>query len=144
MKTSTMQKLVLWVEDDPEDQLLIQEAIEDAQVENEFTFVNDGVEALEYLTRTGAFEHLKDEPLPKLVMLDLNMPRKNGLETAKEIKENPDFAQIPIIIFTTSQADTDMMASYDLGVNSFMTKPTSFDGLIEVLRYIESAQFFFM
>ncbi len=144
MKTSTMQKLVLWVEDDPEDQLLIQEAIEDAQVENEFTFVNDGVKALEYLTRTGAFEHLKDEPLPKLVMLDLNMPRKNGLETAKEIKENPDFAQIPIIIFTTSQADTDMMASYDLGVNSFMTKPTSFDGLIEVLRYIESAQFFFM
>ncbi len=144
MKTSAMQKLVLWVEDDPEDQLLIQEAIEDAQVENEFFFVNDGVEAIEYLTRTGDFAHLAGTPLPKLVMLDLNMPRKNGLETAQEIKDNLDFANIPVIVFTTSQSDSDMMASYDLGINSFMTKPTSFDGLIEVLRYIETAQFFFM
>ena len=144
MKIMSQQKLVLWVEDDPEDQLLIQEAIEDAQIEKEFQFVNDGVEAMEYLNREGEFANLAGQALPNLIMLDLNMPRKNGLETAKEIKENPELAQIPIIIFTTSQADTDMMESYDLGVNSFMTKPTSFDGLIEVLQYIESAQFFFM
>ncbi len=133
---STMiKKMVLWAEDDPEDQLLLQEAIEDAQCTNDFIFVDDGEEILQYLTEHSA---------PGLIMLDLNMPRKNGLETLQELKDHPEWSKIPVIIFTTSQADSDMMSSYDLGVNSFMTKPTTFDGLIEVLRYIESSQFFYM
>ena len=121
-------------DDDPEDRLLAQEALEEARLANDMHFVEDGEELLDYLHRRGNYEHLAGEPLPGLILLDLNMPRKDGREALAEIKHDPTLRSIPVVVLTTSQAEVDIIRSYDLGVNSFISKPVSFEALVELMK----------
>jgi CheY-like chemotaxis protein len=126
--------IILIADDDPDERLLVKEAFEESKWKKPLHFVQDGVELLDYLFRRGNYADLAEEPLPDLILLDLNMPRKNGVEALEEIKNDPDLKTIPIIVFTTSKAEEDVLRSYNLGVNSFITKPVSFDLLVELTR----------
>lgn len=126
--------IILIADDDPDDRLLIKEAFEESEWKNPLHFVQDGVELLEYLFRKEKYADMADEALPDLILLDLNMPRKNGIEALEEIKNDEKLKTIPIIVFTTSKAEEDILRSYNLGVNSFITKPVSFDLLVELTR----------
>jgi CheY-like chemotaxis protein len=124
---------ILMADDDEDDRLMTKEALEEARLANEVRFVVDGEELMDYLCRRGKFTDPASSPRPGLILLDLNMPKKDGREALKEIKADPDLKQIPIVVLTTSQAEEDIYRSYDLGVNSFITKPVSFDGLVFVM-----------
>jgi CheY-like chemotaxis protein len=126
--------IILIADDDADDRLLIKEAFEESEWKNPLHFVQDGVELLDYLYRQNKFAVLAGEPLPDLILLDLNMPRKNGIEVLEEIKSDERLKTIPIIVFTTSKAEEDILRSYNLGVNSFITKPVSFDLLVELTK----------
>lgn len=126
--------IILIADDDADDRLLIKEAFEESEWKNPLHFVQDGVELLDYLFRRDKFADLAGEPLPDLILLDLNMPRKNGIEALEEIKSEERLKSIPIIVFTTSKAEEDILRSYNLGVNSFITKPVSFDLLVELTK----------
>jgi CheY-like chemotaxis protein len=121
-------------DDDAEDRILTKEAFEESYLLNDLDFVEDGQELMDYLKREGKFANLENHGLPGLILLDLNMPRKDGREALKEIKSHPEFRKIPVIILTTSKAHQDIVRTYDLGVNCFITKPVSFNELIEVTR----------
>ena len=127
---------ILMAEDDPDDCLLTQEAFEESQLTNDLRFVQDGEELLDYLHRRGKFTQPTLAPWPSLILLDLNMPRKDGREVLKELKDDPHLCQIPVIILTTSQSDEDIIYSYNLGANSFITKPVTFDGLVNVMKIL--------
>lgn len=126
--------IILMADDDPEDRMLAADALVEARLDNELHFVNDGEELMYYLNRSGEYTDLKDTPLPGLILLDLNMPRKDGREALKEIKSDERFRHIPVVVLTTSKAEIDIVKTYDLGVNSFITKPVTFDGLVDVMR----------
>lgn len=126
--------IILMADDDPEDRMLAADALVEARLDNELHFVTDGEELIQYLNRQGQFANLVDTPLPGLILLDLNMPRKDGREALKELKEDPKLRHIPVVVLTTSKAETDIVKTYDLGVNSFITKPVTFDGLVDVMR----------
>jgi CheY-like chemotaxis protein len=128
---------VLLVEDDPGDVLLIREAFEDNKVANRLHVVADGVEALELMRQSG--EHA-EAPRPDLVLLDLNLPRKDGREVLAEVKNDDELRSIPVVVLTTSQAEEDVLRSYDLHANAYVTKPVDFDRFIGVVRQID--QFF--
>ena len=125
---------VLLVEDDEGDLVLIREAFEDNKVRNHLAVVADGVEAMAYLRGEG--EHA-GSPRPDLVLLDLNLPRKDGREVLEEVKSDPDLRTIPVVVLTTSEADEDILRSYDLHANAYVTKPVDFDRFIEVVRQID-------
>ena len=125
---------LLLAEDDPDDQLLIREALSESRIANQLDVVCDGEELLDYLRRSGRFQELDGRPLPGLILLDLNMPRMDGREALREIKQDPELRRIPVVVLTTSQAEEDVLRSYDLGVNSFVTKPLRFEDLVEVVR----------
>ncbi|MDQ1641554.1 MAG: hypothetical protein QOJ90_905 [Actinomycetota bacterium] len=125
---------VLLVEDDPGDVLMTREAFEDHKVQNQLHVVNDGVEAMAFLRREG--EHA-DAPRPDLVLLDLNLPRMDGREVLNAIKSDPDLASIPVVILTTSEAEEDVLRSYSLHANAYVTKPVDFDRFIKVVRQID-------
>ena len=125
---------VLLVEDDPGDTLMIKEAFEDNKVRNRLTCVTDGVEALEYLRREG---DNSDAPRPDLVLLDLNLPRKDGREVLAEIKSDDELSTIPVVVLTTSAAEEDVLRSYKLHANAYVTKPVDFDRFIDVVRQID-------
>lgn len=125
---------ILIADDDSDDRLLIKESLEEARLANPLHFVEDGVELIDYLHRKNQFENLKSEPLPGLILLDLNMPRKSGIEALQEIKADPKLRQIPIVVFTTSKAEEDIIRTYNLGVNSFISKPVSFQAFTEVIQ----------
>ena len=127
---------ILVADDDADDRLFIKEAIEEVRLANELTFVTDGVELMDYLQRRGEYEYLSGNPLPGLILLDLNMPRKDGREALQEIKSHPDLRRIPVVVLTTSKADEDVLRTYDLGVNSFISKPVTFEKLVEVMTAI--------
>ena len=127
---------ILYADDDPEDRMLVQDAWEASRLHNELHFVEDGEELMDYLNRRDKFAHLAGRPLPGLVLLDLNMPRKDGREALKEIKADPHLRMIPIVVLTTSKAEEDIYRTYDLGANSFITKPVTFEGLVSVMRDI--------
>lgn len=127
---------ILVADDDPDDRLFIKEAIEEVRLANELTLVNDGVELMDYLHRRGEYEYLSGYPLPGLILLDLNMPRKDGREALQEIKSHPDLRRIPVVVLTTSKADEDVLRTYDLGVNSFISKPVTFEKLVEVMTAV--------
>ena len=125
---------VLLVEDDPGDVLMTQEAFEEHKVRNKLTVVSDGEEALAYLRREGKYA---DAPRPDLVLLDLNLPRIDGREVLAEIKKDGELCRIPVVVLTTSAADTDILRSYQLHANAYVTKPVDFDSFIAVVRQID-------
>jgi CheY-like chemotaxis protein len=127
---------ILLADDDEEDRMLTTDALAESRVVNDLRCVEDGDELLDYLYHRGRYSDPQSAPLPGLILLDLNMPRKDGREALKEIKADPDLRRIPIIVLTTSKAEEDIYRTYDLGANSFITKPVSFEGLVSVMRDI--------
>jgi CheY-like chemotaxis protein len=132
---------ILIADDDADDRLMIREAFEEGRLINPLRFVEDGEELLDYLCRRGSYEPTGSAPLPGLIILDLNMPRKDGREALREIKNHPDLKQIPVVVLTTSRAEEDIVRTYDLGVNSFITKPVSFLGLVETVKSLHNYWF---
>jgi CheY-like chemotaxis protein len=126
--------VVLLVEDDPGDVVLITEAFEHNKVSNELHVVADGVEALQFLRGEAPYEGTPD---PDLILLDLNLPRKDGREVLAEVKEDSKLRRIPVVVLTTSKAEEDVLRSYDLHANAYVTKPVDFERFIEVVRQID-------
>ena len=124
--------VILMADDDDDDYLLTKKALEESRLLNTLIRVKDGEELLDYLHGRGSFK--KQAVRPGVILLDLNMPRKDGREALKEIKSDPDLSGIPVVIFTTSKAEEDISRSYQLGSNSFITKPVTFDNLITVMK----------
>ncbi|EGI75107.1 MULTISPECIES: response regulator [Pseudoalteromonas] len=125
---------ILMADDDEDDRLLTQDALAESRVLNELHFVEDGVELLEYLERKGKFEDKTVSPRPGLILLDLNMPRMDGREALEAIKGNPNLKGIPVVILTTSKQEEDMVKGYNLGAASYITKPVTFDGLVDLMK----------
>jgi CheY-like chemotaxis protein len=125
---------ILLADDDADDRILAQDALKESRLANDMRLVENGEELMDYLLRRGAYENPEASPTPGLILLDLNMPRKDGREALREIKSNPDLRSIPVVVLTTSKAEEDIYRSYDLGVNSFITKPVTFDGLVNVMK----------
>jgi two-component system response regulator len=127
---------ILLAEDDADDRLLVREALSEGRVLNELRCVEDGEELLDYLRRRGRYADPETSPRPGLVLLDLNMPRKDGREALREIKGDPDLKRIPVVVMTTSKAEEDIVRSYDLGANSYVTKPVTFERLVELMKVL--------
>jgi CheY-like chemotaxis protein len=125
---------ILMADDDPDDRLMTEEAFRDCRLNNPLQFVVDGEELMDYLFRRGVYADEQRFPMPGLILLDLNMPRKDGREALREIKSDATLRQIPVVVLTTSNAEEDVIRSYHDGVNSFISKPVSFAALIEVIR----------
>jgi CheY-like chemotaxis protein len=125
---------ILMADDDPDDRMLTEDALKEARLANEIRFVENGEELLQYLRHQGKFANLTLSPRPGIILLDLNMPKMDGREALQVIKNDPELRRIPVIIMTTSKADQDILKSYDLGANSYVTKPVTFDELVEVVR----------
>ena len=125
---------ILMADDDEDDRLLTQDALTESRVVNEFHCVEDGVELLRYLRREGPYQDAEKHPAPSLILLDLNMPRMDGREALAEIKADPTLRSIPVIILTTSKAEEDMIRGYGLGAASYISKPVTFDKLVELMR----------
>jgi CheY-like chemotaxis protein len=128
--------VILMADDDADDRLLAKDALSECRLANDLRFVENGEELLDYLKRRGKYSQLADSPRPGLILLDLNMPRKDGREALREIKADPELRRIPVVVLTTSKADTDIGCIYELGANSFIAKPVSFDSLVEVMKVI--------
>lgn len=128
--------VILMADDDPDDRFLAEDALKEARLRNEIRFVCDGEELMDYLCRRGKFTDPSKSPRPGLILLDLNMPRKDGREALQEIKQDPDLRCIPVIVLTTSKEDEDILRSYNIGACGYITKPVSFAGLIEVMQII--------
>lgn len=124
---------ILLAEDDPDDRMLTRRAIVENRTETTVAAVTNGEELMQYLTREGPYGEA-DAPRPDLILLDLNMPRMDGREALREIKSDADLRRIPVVVLTTSEAEQDILQSYDLGVNAFVTKPVSFDALAEAMQ----------
>ncbi len=133
--------IILIADDDPEDRMLAKDALEENRLSNDLHFVEDGEELLDYLKNKGRFTDRKAYPRPGLILLDLNMPKKDGREALREIKLDENLRQIPIVILTTSKAEEDIVRSYNLGVNSFITKPVTFDALVEIMKTLSKYWF---
>lgn len=133
--------VILMADDDPADVRLTQKALEECRLKNEFRHVSDGQELLDYLRRRGAYTDPASSPRPGLILLDLNMPGMDGRTALTALKADPDLRRIPVVIMSTSKADEDVARSYDLGANSFISKPVTFDGLVEVVRTLDTYWF---
>jgi len=125
---------ILMADDDEEDRDLTRDALQDSRLANEMRFVSDGQDLMDYLRREGRYaDPGVDAPRPGIILLDLNMPKKDGREALAEIKSDESLRQIPVVVLTTSKDEEDVLRTYDLGVNSFITKPVTFAGLVEVM-----------
>ena len=136
MARSSVPVRIVVADDDADDRMMIKDAFEASKLANEVDFVEDGVLLLEYLRREGKWAKLVDEPYPGFILLDLNMPRKDGRTVLKEIRNDPILHRIPIVILTTSKAEEDIIKTYNLGVNSFICKPVSFEKLVEIVKTV--------
>ena len=125
---------ILMVEDNEGDVFLTLEALKNAKVANEVSVVHDGVEAIEFLRRQGPYAKA---PRPDLILLDLNLPRKDGCEVLAEIKPDPELGRIPVVVLTSSKAEADIVRAYDLHANCYVTKPVDFGGLMEVIKSVD-------
>jgi CheY-like chemotaxis protein len=125
---------VLLVEDDEGDVLMTREALDEGKVINNLNVVGDGVEAVEYLRRGGRFA---SAARPDLVLLDLNLPKRDGRQVLEDIKSDPDLRRIPVVVLTTSEAEEDVLRSYDLHANAYVTKPVDFDRFVQVIQQID-------
>ena len=123
--------IILMADDDADDRILAKEALEESRVLNDLRFVEDGEELMEYLNQRGQYS---DAPRPGLILLDLNMPKKDGRESLAEIRKDPQFNGVRVIVLTTSKAEEDIYRSYNLGAASYITKPVTFEALVEVIR----------
>ena len=141
MTTSRESIVILMAEDDEDYYLLAKEAFKQFRLLNELRRVEDGEEVMDYLLRRGKYENPEDSPRPGLILLDLNMPKKTGLEALKEFKSNSDLAQIPVVMLTISRDKKDILRSYTLGANSFVTKPLAFNQLVEALSVFKQYWF---
>ncbi len=128
--------LLLIVDDDADDRAMIREALEESRVANVLEEVTDGEDLLAYLRREGRYAGRKDDPLPGLILLDLNMPRMDGREALQMIKGDPRLRKIPVVVLTTSKAEEDICRRYDFGANSFIAKPVTFAGLVETMKVL--------
>lgn len=133
-KPSGNRIVILMADDDADDRMLTRDALEESRVLNDLRFVEDGEELMEYLTRKGKYSDPETSPKPGLILLDLNMPKKDGREALKEIKGDPELRRIPIVVMTTSKAEEDVFRSYDFGASSFITKPVTFDRLVDLMK----------
>jgi CheY-like chemotaxis protein len=127
---------ILLADDDADDRQLLRDALAESRLHSELLTVNDGEELLDYLRRSGENCRAERAPRPGLILLDLAMPRMDGREALEEIKKDPDLRQIPVVIMTTSGAQEDICRSYDLGASSYITKPVTFDELVQVMQAI--------
>ncbi len=128
--------VILMADDDADDRLLAKDALAECHIPGELQFVENGEELLDYLLRRGSYAQQPGLPHPGLILLDLNMPKKDGREALREIKAHPDLRKIPVVVLTTSKADTDISEIYDLGANSFISKPVTFDSLVNVMKVL--------
>jgi len=124
---------ILLADDDPDDRLLTAEAFAEARLANHLHTVEDGVALMDFLHRRPPYT---DKPRPGLILLDLNMPRKDGRQALAEIKNNPDLAHIPVVVLTTSAEEEDVLRTYELGANSYITKPVTFEGLVHAVKVL--------
>jgi CheY-like chemotaxis protein len=134
MKHRGKQVVILMAEDDPDDRLLTEEALREAHLVNDLHFVYDGEELMDYLRNQGKFADQEENPRPGIILLDLNMPKKDGREALQEIKDDDSLRSIPVVVLTTSKAEEDILKSYDLGVSGYVTKPVTLQELIEVMK----------
>jgi two-component system, response regulator len=134
MTQSRTPMIVLMADDDADDRLMAQEAFEEACLVNPLYFVEDGEELLDYLYRPGWYTAPEAAPMPGLILLDLNMPKKDGRQALQQIKADAMLRRIPIVVRTTSKAEEDILRTYDLGVSSFITKPVTFEGLVDLVK----------
>ena len=134
MSTNRAAITILMADDDEDDRMFAKDALVEARLYNEVYFVEDGQELMDFLNHRDKYADLNGSPRPGLILLDLNMPRKDGREALQEIKADPDLRRIPVVVLTTSKAQEDIYRTYDLGVSSYITKPVSFDGLVEVMK----------
>ncbi len=125
---------ILMADDDPDDRLMTRDAFQECRLGNPLRFAEDGEELMDYLHRRGRYADPSQSPMPGLILLDLNMPRKDGREALREIKADPALRQIPVVVLTTSSAEEDVARSYADGANSFITKPVTFDALLDVVQ----------
>jgi CheY-like chemotaxis protein len=127
---------ILLAEDDYDDRYLISEALDESGVETQLYIVENGEDLLDYLKGRGKYSDRSEFPLPNMILLDLNMPLMDGREALAEIKKDRDLRRIPIVVLTTSQAEEDVQATYDLGITGFITKPMTFSGLVDVMKSV--------
>lgn len=127
---------ILMVDDDPDDRLLFKEACEEVRLRNPIEFLENGEQLIDYLKRQGDYAGRSGEPYPGVILLDLNMPLKDGREALEEIKSDPDLRHIPIVVLTTSKSEDDILSSYGLGASSYIVKPISLDRLMRVVNSI--------
>jgi len=132
---------ILMADDDADDRRLTRDALDESRLANDLRFVENGEELLAYLRHQGEFSDPDANPRPGLILLDLNMPRKDGRTALKEMKADPELRQIPVTVLTTSKADEDIFRSYDLGVNSYIVKPVTFEALVDILQTLEKYWF---
>jgi CheY-like chemotaxis protein len=126
---------ILMADDDEDDRELARDALQDARLANDMRFAVDGQDLMDYLRREGRYaDPSADAPRPGIILLDLNMPKKDGREALAEIKSDAALRRIPVVVLTTSKDEADVLRTYDLGVSSFITKPVTFAGLVEVMR----------
>jgi CheY-like chemotaxis protein len=134
MVKSTKPVTILMADDDQDDCLLVKDAFVESRLLNDLRFVEDGEELMDYLYHRGKYAEIDSSPRPGLILLDLNMPRKDGREALEEIKSDSDLRSIPIVVLTTSKQEEDILRSYDVGANSYVTKPVTFKGLVDVMK----------
>lgn len=127
---------ILVADDDADDRMMIEEALKENRLANDLRFVKDGEELMSYLERRGEYRDAERSPRPGIILLDLNMPKKDGREALAEIKSNPSLRSIPVVVLTTSKVQEDVYRTYNLGVNSFIRKPVTFDAFIALTREI--------
>jgi CheY-like chemotaxis protein len=136
MNTGIKPIAILMAEDDPEDVMLVRDAMAEARLANDLRCVSDGEELMDYLKRRGRYADPLTSPRPGVILMDLNMPKKDGREALQEIKADPALRAIPVIVLTTSRAEEDIVRSYGLGANSYIAKPVTFEKLVEIVKCI--------
>ncbi len=141
MSTEVQRRIILMADDDAEDRQLVRDALGESGFDHDLRCVRDGVELFEYLCGEGEYANGRPAPRPDIILLDFKMPRMDGREVLMKIKSDPQWRRIPVVALTTSAAEDDISFSYDLGVNSFVSKPTSFRKWVEILRIISDYWF---
>lgn len=136
MKEAPKPNVIVMAEDDADDRLLVKDALQECKWDVDMRFVDNGEDLLDYLLRRGKYAQASNAPRPGLILLDLNMPRKDGREVLREIKASPELRRIPVVVLTTSRADTDIERIYELGANSFISKPVQFEGLVNLMQLL--------